>query len=143
MLLPLVAALALAMPGAAQEGHPLTGTWYGQFTEGTDPHDLTILLDWDGARITGVVHPGPDQIPIQSAVMDITPGVPAAEGERSTEGTPPEFHVRFEVNAPSTAGGTDNFVFEGMIFNPVAGNRRIVGTWTCGDERGSFQLRRL
>ena len=27
--------------------------------------------------------------------------------------------------------------------NPVAGNRRIEGTWTRGTEKGTFQIRRL
>lgn len=135
--------LSAALSAVAQEGHPLKGTWYGDFGTGADRHDLTVLLDWDGRQVTGFVNPGPDRVPIKSAVMDITPAIPAAEGERSTEGTPPEFHVRFEVDAPNAAGGTDSFVFEGMIFNPVAGNRRILGTWTCGNESGNFQIRRL
>ena len=37
----------------------------------------------------------------------------------------------------------DGMVFEGTILNPVAGNRRITGTWTRGAERGTFQIRRL
>jgi len=134
---------AWVLPVQAQEGHPLKGTWYGDFGTESERHDLTILLDWDGQRVTGVIHPGPDAIPIRSAVMDITPGVPAPEGRSSVTGTPPEFRVRFEVDAPNSAGGVDRFRFEGQIFNPVAGNRRIVGTWTCGDESGSFQIRRL
>jgi hypothetical protein len=34
-------------------------------------------------------------------------------------------------------------VFEGTLQNPVAGNRRMTGTWTRGAERGTFQIRRL
>ena len=137
------AVLVLAAPAVAQEGHPLKGTWYGDFGTGTDRHDLTVVLDWDAPQITGVIDPGPDAIPIKSAELNITPGIPAGEGQRSTEGTPPEFRVRIEVDAPNGVGGTDSFIFEGMIFNPVAGNRRIVGTWTCGDTSGNFQIRRL
>jgi hypothetical protein len=44
------------------------------------------------------------------------------------------FHVRIDV---------DGMVFEGDIQNPVAGNRRITGTWTRGSDKGTFQLRRL
>ena len=138
----LVAMLLVAAAATAQEGHPLKGTWYGDFGTDSDRHDLTVVLDWDGSEVTGVIHPGPNQIAIRSAVLDITPGIPAAEGENSTTGTPPEFRVRFEVDVP-TVNGTDSFRFEGQIFNPVAGNRRIVGTWTCAGESGSFQIRRL
>jgi hypothetical protein len=66
--------------------------------------------------------------------MTITPGKPSPDGQSSTEGTPPVFSVRLEV---------DGMVFEGTIQNPVAGNRRITGTWTRGAERGTFQIRRL
>lgn len=138
-----VVIFALALPLAGQEGHPLKGTWYGDFGTETERHDLTVILDWKGREVTGIVNPGPGEVPIRSAVLDITPGIPAAEGENSTTGTPPKFHVRFEVDAPNGSGGTDAFRFEGEIFNPVAGNRRIVGTWTCGDEHGTFQIRRL
>ena len=75
--------------------------------------------------------------------MDITPGKPAPEGQQLTSGTPPVFHVRFEVDAPIAAGGTGPVVFEGTIQNPVAGNRRISGTRTRGGEKGTFQIRRL
>jgi len=96
------------------------------------------LSKWDGKSVTGTVNPGPNAIPIKSAVMDITPGKPAPEGRNSTTGIPPVFKVHLEFNAP---GGPT--VFEGTIQNPVAGNRRISGTWTRGAERGTFQLRHL
>jgi hypothetical protein len=143
LILVFVAGLALGTPAVAQEGHPLKGTWYGDFGAGNDRHDLTVVLDWVDLTITGVIDPGPDAIPMKSVELDITPGIPAGEGQRSTEGTPPEFRVLFEVDAPNSAGGTDTFFFEGMIFNPVAGNRRIIGTWTCDDTNGNFQIRRL
>lgn len=127
----------------AQEGYPLTGTWYGDWGTDTQRHDLTVILDWDGREASGLVQPGPDPVPIKSVVMEVTPAVPAPEGEPSTSGTPPQFHVRFEIEAPNASGGIDDFVFEGEIFNAIAGNRRIRGTWTCGDERGTFQIRRL
>jgi hypothetical protein len=136
-------ALVFGVSAVAQEGHPLKGTWYGDFGTESERHDLTVVMDWDGREVTGVVHPGPNAIPIKSVVMDITPAIPAEEGENSTTGTPPVFEVRFEVDVPNVAGGTDSFVFEGRIFNPVPSNRRIAGTWTCDGETGSFQIRRL
>lgn len=126
--------IALATPISAQEGHPLTGTWYGEYEVGKQKRDLTIIMKWDGKQTTGSMNPGPDAVSLTSAVLDITPGKPAPEGRSSTEGTPPIFKVRIE------AGGT---VLEGTMQNPVAGNRRITGTWTRGAERGTFQVRRL
>jgi hypothetical protein len=119
---------------AAQEGHPLVGTWYGEYGVGTQKRDLTVIMKWDGKSVTGLINPGPNASTISSAVLTITPGKPAPEGENSTAGIPPVFHVRFVV---------DGITFDGTIQNPVAGNRRITGTWTRGAEKGSFQIRRL
>jgi hypothetical protein len=137
------AAMALAVTATAQEGYPLAGTWYGDYGTGNQKHDLTVIMKWDGRTVTGIVNPGPTATPIKSAVMDITPGKPAPEGRNSTTGIPPVFKVHLEFDAANAAGGTDHVVFEGTIQNPVAGNRRIIGTSTAGAERGSFQLRRL
>ena len=132
------AAMTLALPATAQEGHPLAGTWYGDYGAGTQKRDLTVILKWDGKSASGTINPGQDAIQIKSVVMNITPGKPAPEGQNSTTGIPPIFHVRFEADTP---GGAT--VFEGVIQNPVAGNRRLTGTWTRGGEKGTFQLRRL
>jgi hypothetical protein len=135
--------MVLVATAAAQEGYPLAGTWYGDYGTGTQKNDLTVIMKWDGRTVTGIVNPGPNAIPIKSAVMDITPGKPAAEGRNSTTGIPPVFKVRLEFDTPNSAGGTDHVVFEGTLQNPVAGNRRITGTSMRGAERGTFQLRRL
>ncbi len=135
--------LTLAVSATAQEGHPLTGTWYGEYGTGNQKRDLTVIMKWDGKSVTGTINPGPNAAALKSAVLNITPGKPAPEGQNSTTGVPPEFKVRFEVDAPNGAGGTDHLVFEGIIQNPVAGNRRITGTTTRGTEKGTFQLRRL
>ncbi len=136
-------AIALTVTAAAQEGHPLSGTWYGDFGSGTQKVDLTVILKWDGRAVTGTVNPGAKATSIAAVTMDITPGKPAPEGRDSTEGVPPVFTVRFEADVPAAAGATARTTFEGTIENPVAGNRRLTGTWTRGTERGTFQLRRL
>lgn len=127
------AVLAVASAGA-QEGYPLSGTWYGDYTRGSQKRDLTVVMKWDGATVSGSINPGKDSKPLKAVVMTITPGKPAPEGRDSTEGTPPVFQVRFEV---------DGMTFEGTLQNPVGGNRRLVGTWSRGSERGPFQIRRL
>jgi hypothetical protein len=137
------AAMALAVAVAAQEGHPLAGTWYGDYGTGTQKNDLTIIMKWDGHAVTGTINPGPGATPLKAAVMDITPGTPAPEGQNSTTGIPPVFKVHLEFDAPGAAAGAGPVVLEGTIQNPVAGNRRITGNWTRGTEKGTFQLRRL
>jgi hypothetical protein len=137
------AVFGLAFAAAAQEGHPLAGTWYGDYGTGNQKRDLTVIMKWDGRDVTGIVNPGPSASPIKSAVMNITPGKPAPEGQGSTTGTPPVFRVHFEFDAPNASGAMEHLVFEGTIQNPVGGNRRITGTWTRGGEKGNFQIRRL
>jgi opacity protein-like surface antigen len=127
-------AVAVAAAAAAQEGHPLAGTWYGEYVAGTQKRDVTVVMTWDGKAVTGLINPGPDARPLKTAALTITPGKPAPEGQNSTTGTPPVFQVRFEV---------DGMTFDGTIQNPVAGNRRITGTWSRGNTRGAFQIRRL
>jgi hypothetical protein len=135
-----------AASAIAQEGHPLTGTWYGDFgMTSAKRNDLTVVMTWDGSTTTGTVNPGPGQIPLKVAKLETTPGQPGQRGQNGQRGTPavpPIFSVHFEVDAKNKAGGTDHFVFDGKLENPVAGNRRIVGTWTCGSTKGDFKLRR-
>ena len=107
---------------------------FPQLNHDLTKNDLTVILKWDGKSITGSINPGPNAKPLTSAVMDITPGKPAPQGQQSTTGTPPIFHVKFEA---------DGMTFEGTIKNPVAVNRQITGTWSRGAEKGTFQIRRL
>jgi len=139
--------LTAALFAAAQEGHPLTGTWYGDFgmTAG-QRNDLTVIMKWDGSNVTGMANPGPAMVPIKTARLDVklgTPGQRGQNGQPGTQATPSTFLVHFEADAKNKAGGMDHFIFDGKIENPVAGNRTIVGTWTCGSTKGDFRLRRL
>ncbi len=141
------AVLAVTSSLVAQEGHPLTGTWYGDFgPTRAQRNDLTVVMKWDGTAVSGTVNPGPGVVPIKTARMDVKLGTPGSRGQNGQPGTPPTpstFLVHFEVDAKSKTGAVDHFVFDGTIENPVAGNRTIVGTWTCGNTRGDFRLRRL
>ena len=122
------------MPIAAQEAHPLAGTWYGDYSTGNQKTDVTVIMRWDGKSVSGLINPGPNSKPLASVVLDITPGTPAPQGQQSTTGSPPTFKVRFDV---------DGMTFEGTLRNPVGGNRQLVGTWKRGAQSGAFQIRRL
>jgi len=119
--------LALAASTVAQEGHPLTGTWYGEFVGATpkETYDLTVIMKWDGKNVTGIINPGPDIVQIKVATLDSS-----------------KWAVHFEADAKNKAGGMDHFVFDGKLQNIVAGNRHITGTWTCGTTKGNFKLQR-
>ena len=119
---------------AAQEAHPLDGTWYGDYSTGNQKTDLTVVMKWDGKSVSGLINPGPNSKPLASVVLEITAGKPAPQGQQSTTGVPPTFKARFDV---------DGMTFEGTLRNPVGGNRQLVGTWKRGAQSGAFQIRRL
>jgi len=125
---------AALVTARAQEGHPLVGTWYGDYSTGNQKTDLTVIMKWSGKSVSGLINPGPNAKPLASVVLDITPGKPAPQGQQSTSGTPPTFTVRFDV---------DGMTFEGTIRNPVGGNRQLIGTWKRGAQSGPFQIRLL
>jgi len=70
-----VACLAIAVPVFAQYGHPLKGSWSGDWwlVKGKENH---ILLDFNfvssgygNTTLTGVLNPGPDQSPMQNLTL--------------------------------------------------------------------------
>jgi len=120
--------LAVTVSAVAQEGHPFTGTWYGEFgPNATKRFDLTVVLQWDGKNTTGIINPGPNVIQVKVATLDSTVN---------------KWTVHFEADAKNKAGGMDHYVFDGKMTNPVGYNRSIAGTYTCGNEKGDFRLKR-
>lgn len=126
-ILALVCALFLAaLPAVPQEGHPLSGTWTGDGgANATIRHHLTIVMNWDGKRITGIVNPGPDSAPLRSVTLD-----------------PATWTVRLEANLKGDDGKPALFAGEGKIENLGSIHRTIKGTWTQGAMRGDFRLTR-
>lgn len=124
----LLGALALVqwMPAAAQEGHPLKGSWLGIW-ESNDVHgdNVLLILDWDGQHITGMINPGTDNIKISEASLD-----------------PNEWAVRIVADATDASGQKLQYVIEGKIENLELPNRSIVGTWENGRGSGRFEASR-
>jgi len=67
--------VAIAVPAFAQYGHPLKGSWSGEWwlVKGKDSR---ILLDFNfvstgygNTTLTGVLNPGPDQVPMQNLTL--------------------------------------------------------------------------
>src|SRR6476646_498293 len=59
------------VPAAAQEGHPLKGSWLGTWAGNKAlGNDVLIVMTWDGKNITGTINPGTDNIPIKSATLN-------------------------------------------------------------------------
>jgi hypothetical protein len=116
---------ALAVMAAAQEGHPLTGTWSGDWGPGAAQRThITIVMAWDGKTVSGTINPGPDQIPVSAIALDVT-----------------NWTVRFEADAKS-ASGPVRINAEGRLDDIASAHRTITGTWRQGNAKGDFKLTR-
>lgn len=70
-----MACLAIAIPAFAQYGHPLKGSWSGEWWL-VKGQNNRVLLDFNFAStgygnttLTGVLNPGPDQTPMQNLTL--------------------------------------------------------------------------
>ena len=119
--------VVLVMLGSAfaQEGHPLTGTWHGDWGPSpTQRTDVTLVLDWDGKNINGLINPGPDSIKLSKATL--TPS-----------NDPKNWTVHFEADAKD-----HHYIIDGKIVDLTSIRRSIVGTWNDGAVKGNFKITR-
>jgi hypothetical protein len=122
----LLAGLAASVAGSAQEGHPLTGVWYGDWgPNATQRNHLTIQMQWDGKNVTGIVNPGPDSFPLKVATLDSS-----------------KWTVHIEADGKDEKGTPAHFIADGKLENIGSYNRTISGTWSSGTTKGTFKLRR-
>ena len=119
--------LVIAVPAAAQEGHPVKGSWLGTFGGPGTEHltDVIVILDWDGENITGIINPGTDNMDIENATLN-----------------PEGWVLRFEATDESSSGEELNYVVEGRLENLAFHNRTVTGTWSHQDGSGPFELTR-
>lgn len=121
-----LACLVHAGPAAAQEGHPLKGSWVGTWGPSqSHSDDLLIVLKWDGKSITGTLNPGTDNAPIKNATLN-----------------PEGWLVRFEADVKDRSGNPLAYVIEGKIGNLGLPERSITGTWKNQKENGPFRISR-
>jgi hypothetical protein len=120
----LLVALLIAAPALAQFGHPLKGTWSGDWGP-TQDHRTRVLLEmnWDGKAITGRINPGPRAVAFEKAALD-----PATWG------------VHIEANGKDAAGKVLRYTIDGKLQNIGAYQRFITGTWIEGDQKGDFKV---
>jgi len=122
----LLTSLFVVVSVFGQEGHPLKGSWIGEWgPNSNDRNQVTIVMDWDGKQITGVLNPGPGAIPIQKASLE-----------------PKGWLVHFEADAKNAAGRTIHYIVDGHIDNLGLYNRSIVGTWSHDNVKGDFKITR-
>jgi len=111
---------------AAQEGHPLKGSWLGEWA-GNSVHgdNILLILDWDGKAITGMINPGTDNMPLTKASLE-----------------PNGWLVRLEAEGKDKDGSAVRYVIEGKLENLELPNRSINGTWSSNKGRGAFTASR-
>jgi hypothetical protein len=109
-----------------QEGHPLKGSWLGSWA-GNEAHgdNVLIVLNWDGASITGIINPGTDNIAITKATLE-----------------PEGWIVTLEADAKDRSGAAIHYVIEGKIENLELPDRSVVGTWRSERGEGAFEMGR-
>jgi hypothetical protein len=125
-LLCVAVCLTAGVTALAQEGHPLTGTWSGDWgPNATQRNHVTFVMNWDGQKITGTINPGPDSIPIANVVMDLT-----------------NWTVRIEAEARDQSGRPVQIAADGLLEDVGSYHRTITGTWRQGSTRGDFKITR-
>lgn len=116
----LITCIGLALPAMSQTGHPAKGSWSGDMgPNAADSSRIRLLINaWDG-ELSGTVNPGRRGVDMSSVELDadtwtLTIRAPMADGE---------------------------LVMVGKLSNLGSWtNRKYVGTYTRGNERGTFDI---
>ncbi len=120
------AAVCLTAVGVAQQGYPLTGTWTGDWgPTSTQRTQITLVMNWDGKNVTGLINPGPDSAPIVSVFVD-----------------PTTWTVRIEAEAKDKGDTPVHISAEGKLEDLGSYHRTLQGSWTQGTTKGDFKLTR-
>ena len=121
-----VALVTCQVIASAQFGHPLKGSWSGDWGPGKEKRTRVLLeLHWDGKEVTGTINPGPNAVPLKRATVDVSTWV-----------------VHFEAEGKDASGKPVPYVIDGKLENLGAYYRFMTGTWTQGAVKGDFRITR-
>ena len=124
----LLAVFAVALSAFAQEGFPLAGTWSGDWGTSAKEQDrsqTTIVMSWDGKKISGLVDPGPDSATFKVATLDSS-----------------KWTVHLEYDLKDKSGKAVPFIVDAKLQNASSrANRMLVGTFTHGTAKGDFKIK--
>src|ERR1043165_5147435 len=122
----LLAIFAIALSAFGQEGFPLSGTWSGDWGTSAKEQDrtqTTLIMSWDGKKISGLVDPGPDSAQFKVATLDST-----------------KWTVHLEYDLKDKSGKPVPFIVDAKLQNASSrANRMLVGTFTHGAAKGDFK----
>ncbi len=115
----------IALGAAAQVGYPAKGSWSGYWGPSeAAKRRILLVLDWRDRRISGVINPGPNQVPVDKASLDVD-----------------TWTLTVEANMPTGDGQKARYVATGKLDNLGSWTNRIYsGTYVFGKERGTFKL---
>ena len=119
--------VCLTMTAVAQEGHPLIGTWSGEWGPSAKVRNQVLLiLEYKSTVISGVINPGdPDEAPLKVATLDST-----------------KWTVHLEADSKDEKGNPVKVTVDGKLDNIGSANRTLSGTWIRGNTKGDFKLTR-
>ena len=105
----------LATGVLAQEGHPLKGSWIGEW-HGNEAlgEFVLVVMDWNGEAVTGMINPGTDNLAIESATLD-----------------PSDWSVEIKAG---------DYTISATIENLELPSRSLKGTWRSRNGRGDFEI---
>ena len=134
-LLCICAIATFAITAFAQHGHPLKGTFSGDWwlKKGSENHLVLQFMHtgtYTSDVVTGILNPGPEAAPLQK--LSLTPPSKGIAG-----GADP-WLVHFEADAKDASGKTVHYVVDGKLENIGAYNKRLSGSWTAGSQKGQF-----
>lgn len=113
---------ASVLPLQAQEGHPMAGTWQGEWGNG---NFLTLIMTWDGKAVVGTTNPGPTATDIGSVVVDSG-----------------NWTVTITTDLKDDAGKVTKFTLSGKLENIGSPLRKLQGSWKNGSDSGTMVLER-
>jgi hypothetical protein len=118
--------LFASVQARAQEGHPLVGSWHGdRGINAKNRTDITLIMDYDGEKLTGTVNPGFEGMELQNAKL-----------------TPKGWLVHFELDSKDATGKPVRCAVDGKLDGLGSDQRTLTGTWVCGSVKQDFRLTR-
>jgi hypothetical protein len=106
----------------AQEGHPLTGSWHGEWHPTPDKSvPVFIYMKWNSKAVEGTINPGRNAAPLKVADLD-------AE----------HWTVHFEADTKDHK----HIVIDGKLGDIGSYHRTITGTWSEDGVKGDLKLTR-
>jgi len=115
-----------AWTAVAQEGHPLTGSWHGDWgAPGAKRTPVLLVMKWDAKNVTGTINPGRRAVPMGLVTLD-----------------PSNWSVHIEGDGKDAAGMPVHVVVDGKLDNIGSYNRTLTGTWMQGSVKGDFKVTR-